>query len=304
MIIPVNLPVSLPAILSVGLATLTFLIVSPAYAEGPGPGTAGSGIGGGIGEKYQKRKAERFDLFSYLLNQKRVLAAQDAQYGRGGGIKGIPLFTDIALTYSKQESDIRRQDSLLGTAGGFLARGQFLVNGAISQGGQTKLINIDLGIEGFYSATDKFVATSGVTQNPWTNKEYGGALLIRPFGRSSQDTGLLLKGGYLRLQETSHWTSGVQTEMLSSAYAGAEAKLYLLGFLGAHAEYQTTFSTHSETLGGGWNYTRVKYGAFLEILLLSVEAYVQTTTYQLKTDTNLSYKDQSQDVGFSATLFF
>src|SRR4029079_7139094 len=72
---------------------------------------------------------------------------------------------------------------------------QFLLDDLFTRGSRTKSLNIDLGLEGFYGQTTLFAVDATSSQLSHSYTESGGGLLIRPFGRSSQDTGLLLKGG-------------------------------------------------------------------------------------------------------------
>lgn len=285
-----------------GLPTAVFLIsliAQPALAQEK------RSEGGSFYQTYQRRSAQRFDILSYLADQRRIRSEQDARYGYSKG--GSSFESDIVLTYWQPKGEIERSSKLgdLSEQGG---RVQFLLNGLFSEGNKRRLINIDLGFEGFYRATGDYLAAPGA-QTEWSVKESGGGLLIRPFGRSSQDTGLLLKGGYSSLSTRGLWdTSGAPatTRSLSAPYWGAEAKLYLLPILGARAEYTATSPQKNDELAGSWSTTRVTYGAFLELFVVSVEAQIFDTRYLLKPSAagSVETRDSFHGVGLLASLYF
>ncbi|MBX9766580.1 MAG: hypothetical protein K2X47_04855, partial [Bdellovibrionales bacterium] len=136
--------------------------------------------------------------------------------------------------------------------------------------------------------------------------ETAGGLVFRPFGRSSQDTGLYLRAGYLDLQEKGLWASNENTIGLSSSYWGADFKLYLLNFLGGRVSYLTTFEADAAALSAKWQMSRFKYSAFLEIFLLGLEVYWIDTKYILRPIAagQEPVVDQDRGVGVAATLFF
>ncbi len=262
------------------------------------------GSSGSFNQKYQARKTERFDIISYLSNQKKTISAQNARYGSGGG-KGFHINPDLALTYMYEPSGLTRSSSTLGKAETSLVRGQFLMNDFISEGGTRRLINIDLGLEAYYLQTQHFIVDKASTQMDFKTGESGAAILIRPFGRSSQDTGLILKAGYLTLSETGLWTTANSTlRSLSNFYYGAEAKLYLLPFLGAIGEYDLSGSQNDSSIGGTWSMTRSRLGGFVEFHLLALGALVTTTNYKLAPTSGTEINDLDQGISFFASLFF
>jgi len=269
-----------------------------------------AGTGGGpfayLNQKYSERKAERFDIISYLTNQKKIMAAQDAKYGGGGGgAHGFRIHPDLVLSYMSEPASLTRDDgSTLGKAQTTMLRAQFLANDLISQGGPRRLINIDVGIEAYNEQIQSFTADASTTQSVYKTSESGAALLLRPFGRSSQDTGLMLKIGYLNLSETGLWaTSNTSARSLGSLYFAGEAKLYLLPFLGLQGEYQGTPLQSSSAIGGSWQLSRWRYGGFVEFYMLAVGALITDSSYKF-TQTGSEVTDSDKGVTVFASLFF
>ncbi len=276
------------------------LLETQAWADDVLGGSAESSFN----QKYQSRKAERFDIISYLSNQKKIISAQNAKYGSGGQ-RGFHINPDLVLTYMYEASALSRDSGTIGKAETSLARLQFLANDFISEGGPRRLINIDLGVEAYYLQTQHFVVDSSSNQLDFKTAESGAALLLRPFGRSSQDTGLMFKVGYLNLNETGIWSAPSLTSYsLSTFYYGAEAKLYLLPFLGASAEYDLTASQSDSGLAGRWSMTRARYGGFIEFHLLSVGAFMTTTGYKLSPNSGSELNDTDKGISFVASMFF
>ncbi len=262
-----------------------------------------SGGGGDFTAKYQQRQGQRFDIISYLFEQKKIRAAQDAKYGAGGG--GKWFYPDAVAYYARATPTVQRNGTEIVTAVAQTARLQFLLNGLITEGSQRRLINIDVGSEGFYDTVTGFKESAASGQMAFENAFYGGGLILRPFGRSSQDTGLMFKGGYLSGKEKGFWFNDSVERSLSSMYYGGEAKLYLLSFLGARAEYISSVDASSAELGGKWRMQKTTYGGFVEVLLLAIEAHIYTTEWRFSSDsTGVETKDTSSGVGFSASMFF
>ncbi len=269
--------------------------------ESSGTGSAGSSFN----QKYKDRQAERFDIIGYLTNQKKIISAQNAKYGTGGS-GGFHIHPDLVLTYmSETSANLTRDDgSTLGTAKTNMARLQFLANDFISQGGTRRLINIDVGVEVYIEQIQNFAVGLSSAQSQYKTSETGAAIILRPFGRSSQDTSLFVKAGYLNLTETGLWANANATSAsLSSFYFGAEAKLYLLPFLGAQAEFDTTPSQDSSAAGGSWQMSRWRYGGFVEFHMLAIGALITNSSYKL-TQTGSEVTDSEKGVSLFASLFF
>jgi hypothetical protein len=180
-----------------------------------------------------------------------------------------------------------------------------LLDDLFTRGDRKASLNIDLGGEAFSSQTTSFAVASGVNQTAHSYQETGGGLVIRPFGRSSQDTGLLVKGGYVNVVETGLWSNTTTQYLLYAPYLGAEAKLYLLPFLGIYGDYHATLPTQTGALQGQWNMQRFMYGGFLEIFLIQVSAYINSTQMTLTpTSTNSAINENYTGYGFSGSLFF
>jgi hypothetical protein len=129
---------------------------------------------------------------------------------------------------------------------------------------------------------------------------------VRPLGRSSQDTGLLLKGGYVSLDTQGLWYNSTTPNNIYASYLGAEAKVYLLLFLGLKADYENFLETNAGgSLSGKWKMQRFKYGAFVEVAFLNLAAYLQSVEIILTpTSTNTAIKETSTGYGLSASLHF
>lgn len=284
--------------MSTKLGILLILISSMATAQ------AGAGGGGAIAETQTRRSAERFNIIDWIRSNQATVSAQNAKYGRGGG-GGSGPYVDIGLTYSQDMGFFTRDGVEIGKDTRGTGKIQFYLDDLITRGNRAKLLNIDLGAEGFFSQTTNFLANSGVTQSAHSYREMGGGLLIRPFGRSSQDTGLAVKGGYVGLDETGLWANNQTPTSLYGIYLGAEAKIYLLNFLGIYADYNNVLETPVNSLNGKWKMQRFKYGAFLEIYLLNLSAYLLSNEMILTNNaTAVQVKENYSGVGFSATLFF
>ncbi len=257
--------------------------------------------GGDFYQKYKRRQAQRFDLISYLSDQKRIRSEQDAKWGY---IKDRwPFEPDLKLSYYKQDGDLER-GSVLGEYERSGGRAQFFMNGLFTDNNKRRAINIDLGFEGYYHS-GKFTAEPGSAQSDWRVSETGGGLLVRPFGRSSQDTGLFFKGGYAKFDTRGLWGTSATQRSLASPYWGGEAKLYLLPFLGARAEYTAAVGKEDATIGGRWSQSRVTYGAFLELFVLSVEAHIFEDEYLLKpSGGGAPVRDSHTGVGLVGSLHF
>ncbi len=259
---------------------------------------------GSFNQKYSDRKAERFDLISYLTNQKKIISAQNAKYGNTTS-SGFQIHPDLVLTYMSESASLNRDDgSNLGKAQTSLARVQFLANDFVSQGGPRRSINIDVGLELYSLQTQQFTVDASSTQSQFKLAETGAALIFRPFGRSSQDTGLLLKAGYMSLNETGLWaTANNNAVSLGSLYYGAEFKLYLLSFLGSQVEFTTTPSQDSSAIGGSWQSSRWRYGGFVEFHLLALGALITESSYKL-TQASAQVTDTDKGISFFASMFF
>ena len=264
----------------------------------------GSGESGGgyVSQTQAKRSAERFNILDWITQQRKAKAEQDMKYGSVS--KGLWFTPDLALTYRQSNAKISRSSGDFAELATSFGRAQLLLNNFISTSNKTRSINVDLGVEGYFGNTHstKFLDTNNGTD--WSYREQGGALLFRPFGRSSQDTGVIIKAGYLDVQQRGFW-DGLNREInLNAIFVGAEAKLYLLNFLGARLEYQTTFDRELSQASGKWSMSRLYYSAFVELWLLGLELYLQQTNWNFTPDSGNSVRDREVSVGAAASLFF
>jgi len=280
------------------------LLILPSLAYTQGGGGASAGGGSSVGQTQSRRSSERFNILDFIRKQKEATSAQDSKYGRGGGSSSGP-YTDFVLTYSQDSGPVTRNGDKLGKDTRASGRLQFLLDDLFTKGNRTRSLNIDLGVEGFYSQTTSFLVEPPSTQNSHTYNEMGAALLIRPIGRSSQDTGLLVKAGYMSMNQTGLWSNTQNSYSHYATYLGAEAKLYLLNFLGGRVEYQTTLESDINALQSTWKMQRFTYGGFLEIYLLNIGASLVSTEMILANkNTGAITKELYSGVSFSSMFHF
>ena len=268
-----------------------------------GSKSSAGGSGSAVGQTQERRSSERFNILDFIRSQQASVNAQNAKYGRGSG--GHGPYPDLNLTYEQNSGPVTRDGAPVGKDFRAQGRIQFLFDDLMTKGDRKTLLNIDLGVEGFLAQTTSFQADATSTQVSHSYSETGGGLIIRPFGRSSQDTGLLVKGGYVGFSETGLWNNNQSQISLYAPYVGAEAKIYLLNFLGLRAEYQTAFETAASALQAKWKMQKFTYGAFLEISLVNIEAHLISSEFVLTPNsTSAPSKETYSGVGFSGSVFF
>jgi hypothetical protein len=268
-------------------------------------GTSGSDSGSfsGIAETQQRRASERFDIISWIRGNQATIAAQNSKYGYSKG--GSHAWLDVVGDYRQDAGTVTRDSVTLGKDTRATAKLQAMLDDLFVRGNTTRSLNIDMGVEGFFSQTTNFTPDPASPQVSHSYDEMGGGLLLRPFGRSSQDSGLIAKGGYMNFTETGLWTNSQTQVSMYGTYLGAEAKLYLLPFLGVEGEYRTVLEQQVDALAGKWKMQRFTYGAFLEIYLLKIAAYLTNTEMILSPlDGSAPIKEIYNGVGFSGTFYF
>lgn len=256
-----------------------------------------------VSQTQNRRQGQRLSIYDWIMQNKQAIAAQNSRYGSGGGSSGP--YPDLVLQYRADRSRVTRDGIELGDDERTTAKMQFLLDDLFRGGNHSFLLNVDLGVEGFYSKTSNFKALAESTQVAHSYTETGGGLLLRPFGRSSQDTGLLVKGGYINVDYIGLWENSETPKKVWNYYLGAEAKVYLLPFLGVLGDYMTVPENEIEGIGGRWSMYRFLYGAYIEVLLLNLQVYIVDTEYSFtSTATQTKVKEFSKGVGFAATLHF
>lgn len=237
------------------------------------------GVFSGVQETQSQRAAERFNILDWIWSNRKATSSQDSKYGRGA--KGGGPTTDIVLQYFTDSGDVKREGTLLGKDYRSTARVQVLLDNLFTAGNKFRSMNVDLGLEGFLGQTTKFEVASPGTQEQHSFSELGGGLMIRPVGRSSQDSGFIVKGGYVGVTETGLWSNSTLPQALYGPYLAAEGKLYLLPILGGRVEYQSVLETEVSSLNSKWKMQRFIYGGFLEISLINAGVYLVTTEHVL-----------------------
>ena len=282
---------------------LSLLVIFSVNAWAQVGSKSGGGGGGGFTQTYTQRSAERFNILDWLTEQKRAKSAQDAKYGSIR--KGMLVKPDLVLHFASGTSKLNRDGTDLGEVREVFGRAQLFFDDVFTSGNSTRLLNVDIGFEGFYGQTSEFKVDANSSQLKWERKCSGGGLLLRPLGRSSQDTGLTVKGGYIDIKQSGFWGNTTSEVGLFGPYLGAEAKIYLANFLGLRTEYTAALETTSDSLAGKWKMQRFTYGAFLELFMLELEAHAGQAEWTFTpTTTSVSVKDNEKLVGFSASLFF
>ena len=285
-----------------GLALAMTLFSSAAAAQRSG---SGGGAPSAITETQTRRSTERFNIIDWIRKNNETRAAQDAKYGRGsGGSGGRGPFPDFVFQYRSSPTTLNREGTKFGTYGETAGRFQFLLDDLFTQGDRFRTINSDLGFEFYYAQGKDFTVDPAVTQAKYEYKEMSGALLIRPIGRSSQDTGLTIKVGYTNIDETGFFADTLTPVNLYGMYLGADVKLYLVPFLGLKAEYQYGLESAAGDLTGKWKASKFTYGGFLEIYLLSIEAYLFNKEISIMPDTGASVKETATGTAIGASLYF
>ncbi len=257
-----------------------------------------------IGQTQARRQTERFSVLDWIMKNKKTIGEQNSKYGVGKGVGSGP-YPDMVIQYRTDRSRVSRDGTELGDDERGSGRLQFLLDDMFTTGNKNRLMNIDLGVEGFYSKSAKFKALDSVTQLAHSYTETGGGMVIRPYGRSSQDTGFMVKGGYMDVDYSGLWENANTLKKVWGFYVGAEAKMYLLPFLGVYGDYLTALERDIEGLNGKWSMYRFIYGAFIEVYVLNLQAYVIDTEYGFTPNsTGIKIKEVSKGVGFAANLHF
>lgn len=276
------------------------------YGDNGSGGSSGGDDGGSfsaISQTQQRRATERFDIISWIRGNQATIAAQNSKYGYSKG--GSHAFTDLMLNYSQDTGPVTRNSVTLGNDTRNTGKVRFMWDDLFISSNTRRSLNIDLGFEGFLSQTTSFVPASSSTQSAHAYSELGGGLVLRPFGRSSQDTGLLVKGGYVNVTEAGLWANNQTQFSMYGTYLGAEAKLYLLPFLGAEADYTVVLQQAVNSLQGNWQMQRFTYGAFLEVYLIKISAYLMATEMDLSpSNGSAQIKELYSGVGFSGAFYF
>lgn len=282
---------------------LSYLPTAHGQYGSSGGGSYSSNSPGYISETQQRRSVERFDILSFIRSQQAAVSAQNARYGKSA--YGHGPYPDFVLTYFQDTGAVVRDGTTLGNdtrSGGHF---EFLLDDLFTQGNSKRLLNIDLGFEAFLDQTTFFSAAANISQTSHSYAVTGGGVLIRPLGRSSQDTGFILKGGYLNFSETGLWSNSQNQIGLYAPYLGGEAKLYLLPVLGLSGEYISAIETSSDAIQGKWKMQRFSYGVFLEIYFLSVGAYYVSTEMDLTPASgSAATKEVYSGSGFFGKLYF
>lgn len=188
--------------------------------------------------------------------------------------------------YNYKAADGRAEDGGLSGATG---KAQLWLTNLISSTVGIRMLNVDLGVEGFKrtsggfaakqvtaaaaAATDGGTGSSGAATDPlvgdrgFENEYYTGNLRI--FGRNIQDSSLVLKYGRYSAKNTIlDNVAESETTSQKGIVAGAELQLYVMRWLGAEGNVlkygDATGAKGSEALSG----TYVDYMGFVEISLL------------------------------------
>jgi hypothetical protein len=151
---------------------------------------------------------------------------------------------------------------------------QFLLNGLVSEGSPRRAINVDLGLE--YAGEQLAPKERNLAEAPVISDQFvrqSGSLLLRPFGRSSQDTMLLGRVGWTRIRSLVE-VSGVGPGAIEGQGLswGAEARLYILPVAGLHVDWSQTAPIQIEAWQAKAQLSSTRAGVFFEIGFLQIGA--------------------------------
>ena len=157
---------------------------------------------------------------------------------------------------------------------GHAAKGQLWLTNLVSSTVGVRTLNIDLGLEGggFFSERANGLTFVG------KNVTYGAAN-FRIFGKSIQDSMMVLKAGRYAVEGPGQTKEGTM--------AGAEMSLYLLKWLGLEGSVQGYFSETFLKPGEDFNGYYGDYSAFIEIALIRFTLGKYSYHYTTEDDVNI-----------------
>lgn len=192
---------------------------------------------------------------------------------------------------------------------GHTGKAQFWATNLVSSTVGIRTLNLDLGVEtgqhdsGRLLSEDSLepVAGSPRAQTNWYTAN------LRLFGKSIQDSSLVLKYGILQttnslvneelLSNTA--ASNVQAKQLSSKMAGAELQLYLLKWLGAEGTYHAYLPTGLDDVNTTIQGEYSEAMGFIEISLIRFMAGRYEETWSIQKEES---RTRSRETGYLAGI--
>lgn len=176
-----------------------------------------------------KERMKMMDVWLAMFSKPQEKFAPEISFGYVKGV-GEAEFSPSQTALTPDSHDLRTMKTEE-------ARLQFWFTNLVSGTTGLRTLNIDIGLEG--KVRNRFLenkaslSPSGAEEwKPSTQKLSQAGVNLRLFGASSQDSGLVVKGG--KFERESGFTS---IEKSSGTYFGGELSLYFLSFLGAEGTY-------------------------------------------------------------------
>lgn len=212
----------------------------------------------------EERETTRWTLTEWLRIKERM-KMMDVWLAMFSDPKKDRFAPELMLSYGMTRGSLAHASggaeqtaALSGKAG----KAQLWLTNLVSSTVGIRMLNVDLGVEGFQRQTGSFqpeaaTGTTPVDETPGDMRTlktsyYSGNL--RVFGKNVQDSSLVLKYGRY---STANAIAGIQTT--SGAAAGAELQLYLFRWLGLEGNYMR----YDKAAGSYYDYQ-----AYIEISLL------------------------------------
>ena len=218
-------------------------------------------------QKY--RKDTRFTLTEWLRIKERM-KLMDVWLAMFSSPKKDRFRPELNLTYGLLNGSLKT-DSTDYTEQKKAFKGQLWMTNLITSTIGIKTLNIDLGIEGAVTSTDKSEPhiTGSPLQKHW-------ALCLRLFGKHSQDSSLILKAG----QYESKDSMVIEEKSYEGKLAGAQMSLYVFKWLGLETNY-LSFGHETGAFSQKLQGTYQDYLAYIEISLLRLIAGRFLETWQV-----------------------
>ncbi|MGE0173024.1 MAG: hypothetical protein AB7T49_09575 [Oligoflexales bacterium] len=216
----------------------------------------------------KERQDTRWTLTEWLRIKERM-KLMDVWLAMFSDPKKDEFRPELSLTYGRSRAEVSSTGSGSSDMELQNLKAQLWLTNLISSTVGIRTLNIDLGVEG---ADTKPLDTAQASRLGAKVNYVSGNFRI--FGKSVQDTSLIVKGGRYTLDEGDHNRTG--------AFAGGELCLYLTKWLGIEGTYgayysETFFESYDDFNGSYFDY----YG-FVEVSLLRlfVGKFEQDLQYQ------------------------
>ncbi len=241
-------------------------------------------------ETQEQRESTRFTLTEWLKIKERM-KMMDLWLAMFSSPEKDRFSPEINVIYGQHQGTVNwdsNGEAGSGSLTGQYARGQLWLTNIISGTVGIRLLNIDLGGEGYMRMTGAPDGTpdSSLSYERTINSQYYAGNL-RLFGKSIQDTSLVAKyGAYSVTNNIPFLADSPMKATYQGVVYGGELQLYLLKFLGMEGNYLAYQDTRGGVVGEpGADGTSWDGGVFIEISLLRLMAGKYEERWNLGTDT-------------------